>query len=583
MKLNETKMKKNMEKLYQTNLNKVKILSFLRFIDVILIIVFLCLSDKNHFYLILSILFIFLFGGLIIIHDNYYKKVDYYEKYLKILDTYRLRNSNQWDTFLEDGSRYCNDHNTYMQDLDIIGKHSLYQYLCSAKTLQGKSFLFQCFSNPEISQKDWQERQEVVQWLAHHHDFILEFQIYLASLEENMDLEENIEYLKKEIPAHPFLLLTILGNAVSLITLIMAFEHVLPYFVFYAVVVFKYLFSYLYGLYYKEEFEQIGVLAKNVKKLTALFQYLSKIKRENKKLKKIIENVCQSIRTIQKLDTIEGFSHLKDNFLANFIFNGIFTVDPYILFQYQTIQKQDKKNLMQSMKDISYLEGMISLANIAITKENICIPKRSNDICLEFEELTHPLLEEDVCVPNSFSMSEHIYIITGSNMSGKTSFLRTIGINLILASAGTYVCASEFHSCYLKIFTSMRIQDNIEKGISTFYGELLRIKEAIVYQKEKKPMIVLIDEIFKGTNYNDRMLGATNVIKKLNQDNVLLFITTHDFELCDTKVAKVENCYFTEFYEKDNILFDYKIRKGKCTTTNAKYLMKRLHILDEDQ
>ena len=167
-------------------------------------------------------------------------------------------------------------------------------------------------------------------------------------------------------------------------------------------------------------------------------------------------------------------------------------------------------------------------------------------------------------------------------MSGKTSFLRTIGINLILANAGTYVCADSFNSSYLKIFTSMSVKDNIEKGISTFYGELLRIKEAITYQEKNKFMIVLVDEIFKGTNYNDRILGAVNVIKKLNKDNVMLFITTHDFELCDTNVAQVNNYYFSEYYEKDNIKFDYKIREGRCKTTNAKYLMKRLNILDED-
>ena len=221
---------------------------------------------------------------------------------------------------------------------------------------------------------------------------------------------------------------------------------------------------------------------------------------------------------------------------------------------------------------------IISLSTIAILKNNVCIPNRCDNISLEFENIKHPLLEEDKCIANDFKNNSGVLIITGSNMSGKTSFLRTIGINLILANAGTYTCATKFSSSYLKIFTSMRVQDNIELGISTFYGELLRIKDAIEYQKTNNNMIVLVDEIFKGTNYNDRILGATKVIEKLNKDNVILFITTHDFELCDEK--NVLNYYFTEEYDKDNIKFDYKIRIGKCKTTNAKYLMKRLHIID---
>ena len=161
-------------------------------------------------------------------------------------------------------------------------------------------------------------------------------------------------------------------------------------------------------------------------------------------------------------------------------------------------------------------------------------------------------------------------------MGGKTSFLRTIGINIILMNAGGYVCADSFSSCYLKIFTSMRIRDDLVNGISTFYGELLRIKDAINYI-DKGNMLVLIDEIFKGTNYQDRIYGAKEVIERLNIKNAICFITTHDFVLCDEK--NVKNYYVKEYYENDEIKFDYKIREGKCSSTNAKYLMKKIGII----
>ena len=169
-------------------------------------------------------------------------------------------------------------------------------------------------------------------------------------------------------------------------------------------------------------------------------------------------------------------------------------------------------------------------------------------------------------------------IITGSNMGGKTTFLRTIGINLILMQAGTYVCGNIFSSSYFKIFTSMRVMDNIDEGISTFYGELLRIKDMVEYNG-KGNMLVLVDEIFKGTNYNDRMYGAREVVNRLNNKNTLAFITTHDFELCDSE--GVSNYHVKEDYEGEKIIFDYKIRKGKCNSTNALYLMEKLGIVNK--
>ena len=210
----------------------------------------------------------------------------------------------------------------------------------------------------------------------------------------------------------------------------------------------------------------------------------------------------------------------------------------------------------------------------SIVRNDVCVPSISKDVCIDAIELKHPLLKE--CVSNSFSSSNGVNIITGSNMGGKTSFIRTIGINILLMNAGTYVCASSFSSSLFKVFTSISISDSISEGISTFYEELLRISEAIKYSDGNR--LILIDEIFKGTNYNDRIYGALKVIDKFNDNRTILFITTHDFELCDVK--NVSNYYFKEYYEGENIKFDYKIRQGKCTSTNAKYLMNRLGIVD---
>ena len=168
-------------------------------------------------------------------------------------------------------------------------------------------------------------------------------------------------------------------------------------------------------------------------------------------------------------------------------------------------------------------------------------------------------------------------MITGSNMSGKTTFMRTIALNLILAYAGGFVFAKNMSCFPMHIMTSMRVKDNVEEGISTFYGELLRIKEMIEYSHKKQPMICFIDEIFKGTNSLDRIAGAKATIEKLSLPYAYTFLTTHDLELGQ---LKKQNYHFDEYYEDEHIYFDYKIKKGISKSSNGQFLLKQVGILD---
>ena len=162
-------------------------------------------------------------------------------------------------------------------------------------------------------------------------------------------------------------------------------------------------------------------------------------------------------------------------------------------------------------------------------------------------------------------------------MSGKTTFLRTLAINLALLYMGAPVCAKEFKASYMKIFTSMRVTDDVAHGISTFYAEILRIKTMSEYKKINQPMLCLIDEIFKGTNSADRIVGAKGVITGLSAPNTMVIVSTHDFELCALAKedgSQVTNYHFEEYYQDDQLKFDYKIKDGRCTTTNARAILK---------
>ena len=196
-------------------------------------------------------------------------------------------------------------------------------------------------------------------------------------------------------------------------------------------------------------------------------------------------------------------------------------------------------------------------------------------------EMGHPLIVEKKRVSNNFDMEDRICIITGSNMSGKSTHLRTVGLNLVLAYAGAAVCAGKFECSIMDIHTSMRLGDDLNSGISTFYAELLRIKSIIAASREQKPMIFLIDEVFRGTNSRDRYTGAKNVLLNLNKGWIIGLISTHDFDLCQlekNESGRIMNYHFTEEYLQNEIRFDYKIRRGRCNTTNARYLMKMAGI-----
>jgi DNA mismatch repair ATPase MutS len=229
----------------------------------------------------------------------------------------------------------------------------------------------------------------------------------------------------------------------------------------------------------------------------------------------------------------------------------------------------------------------MSLAVVGQTRENCCFPELLTESAprLQARDLQHLLLDEAQGVPNDIEVRSETRIITGSNMSGKTTFLRTLASSVVLAWAGAPVCAAQFGLTRLHVFTSIRVTDDITKGLSTFYAELLRIKSMVEFAKKKTPMLICIDEIFKGTNSADRIIGARAAIERLTGPQNITLVSTHDFELCDLlspNDTPVTNYHFAETYDVEgHIHFDFRLQPGRCQTTNAKYLLRLAGILDE--
>lgn len=556
---------------------KVNIISSIRLIVFILMILSFFISSSNNIYVYIGFVFLIFFLLLIFIHDKYYKLLDYYNKYIIILDEYKDRKSGKWREFSDKGNEY---NNYLFSDLNIVGDNSLFQYLSICNTIGGRDKLINKLSDNKCDNKELIKRQDVIKDLTKMIDFDISFQVSMFDFRnKKINLEEGINVLNKKVGNKKVdLFIGLLFSLLSLILLFFGYLKIISLNYFYGMFLFNFFVNYMYSYIYNKEFNDISIVSLLYGKLSNTFDLIINNNYNSLELNKIYKDVKDSYGMVKKIQFIDNLNNLKNNILASFIFNGLFCVNIIVMYLYSYYQTSNIYSLKKGICDIEELEAYISLAGVGIVNNNVCMPVMNDDVSISFSNMKHPLIDNNRCVGNDFKGTNGVNIITGSNMGGKTTFIRTIGINLILMYAGTFVCADSFSSSYFKIYTSISVGDDISKGISTFYNELLRIKEAIDNDKDNR--IILVDEIFKGTNYNDRIYGAKEVIKKFNDNRTILFVTTHDFELCDIKGKNINNYYVKEFYEDDNIKFDYKIREGKCTSTNAMYLMKKLKIID---
>jgi len=300
----------------------------------------------------------------------------------------------------------------------------------------------------------------------------------------------------------------------------------------------------------------------------------------SQKLQQIQSRLGQlsAAQAIKDLSRIADKVNVKHNALIWFLINVLLLWDFWCAMLFEKWKQKYAAEAAGWLPALGEFESLLCLASLPSVCDNTCIPAISDDI--KAREMGHPLIPAKVRVDNDFICGNNILIISGSNMSGKTTFMRTLGINLVLARAGSFVCAKDMSFALIEIITSMRIADDLNQGISTFYAELRRIKSIIALAEKGPKMLFLIDEIFKGTNSIDRIIGAKTVITKLESFGAIGIITTHDLELCEiaTTASRIVNYSFSEEYRDGQIYFDYEIKPGQSTTTNAQYLMEMVGI-----
>jgi DNA mismatch repair ATPase MutS len=279
---------------------------------------------------------------------------------------------------------------------------------------------------------------------------------------------------------------------------------------------------------------------------------------------------------------ISSAASLQNNQILSLLVNALLPWDIFFAYLLDGFKQKLNQRLPAWLNVWYQAEGLTALANFAYLNPEYRFPVIRDSITqpvLTAKGLGHPLIAKSARVVNDFSFSDlgEVALISGSNMSGKSTFLRTLGVNLTLAYAGTVVNADQMQISILRLFTCIQISDSLKDGFSYFYAEVRRLKKLLTWLEESEQTAVfyLIDEIFQGTNHEERRIGSLAYLKSLVNANGVGAISTHDIEL--SKMADIElriqNYNFQDSVEDGKMSFDYRLRPGPSPTTNALKIM----------
>lgn len=538
-------------------------------IFIVMIILLISFSGYIFYGLLSSIVFL-IFIIFSLSTNCLYKKYNHLKVLMNVYDNHEKRRNLKLDYLYDSGQEFIDKEDYKELDLDLFGKKSIYQYLSVCKTKIGKSILAKALKGEYKRDKDY---TDLVMKMSQTEDTLsLEASIQSFTSTKEINYDELNSVNSNKIPFKFTYLIPLLCFISTIVYLILSLTLKLNIALILIPILLTFLTSKMFlknpifnlkaGLYYDVSCNYLDFI-----------NHLKEYEIDNNYFKTLKQEILEEENALKKMKLLYLILSLRQNIIFNVVFNAIFVLD-FSTMIFFNIESKSSKKLEGLFNNVGEIETLISLSNIGCDNEYATIPNDSDNI--EVLDMKHPLVKN--CVSNSITFNGGI-ILTGSNMSGKTTFMRTLGVNLVLKNAGGIVLAKKFNAPRMNIYTSLRANDLLQEGISTFYAEILRMKKMNQAIKTEK-CFILVDEIFKGTNAYERISASLKVIDKFNQYNVNFIISTHDFELCDAN--NISNYHFNEEYSNDNkISFDYKIKSGKSESKNALYLLKMADIIDE--
>jgi len=578
---------------YSSYLNlkdKLKSLAFFRVVTFIsfLVIVTISANYSNLLGVIIStILFILVFVLLVKQFNNTQYLANHNEFLSKINSDELLRSKGSLDGF-DLGQEFAYTEHPYHNDLDIFGNNSLFQLINRCTTFWGRKTLAEWLSS-KARQEEILLRQESIKELSGEIDWLQKFQATGLHHESKADIGNFLKWLKsgQVISGSSFYkIVRFLGPVLMTLIFILVILSVITYhWIFFGIVLNSLILLSILDRV-KNIHEQTTEAIKTLRSLEALIILVEKEDFRSVKLKNLqsvyLENTPKVSQRIGALNRILQNLDNRSNQTYH-LFNVLFLLDLHYAIQAEKWKMDQPENVDAWFDAMGETEGLTSFAGMAFANPGYVFPQilRGEHILIT-KDMGHPLIPVKSRIPNDFSLEgqESIGMITGSNMAGKSTFLRTIGVNMVLALAGGPVCADTFKLTPSQIFSSMRTQDNLEENISSFYAELNRIKQLLQVTADNTPVFFLLDEILKGTNSHDRHLGAVSLVRQLTEENTSGLISTHDIDLAKeaTEGRNVSNYSFNSTIHGDEILFDYKLTPGICESFNASKLMKKMGI-----
>ncbi len=473
-------------------------------------------------------------------------------------------------------------------DLDIFGEGSLFHLLNRATTTIGKRKLALLLNEPLLNSRQIIAQQQAIKQLASQP---APRQLITASgrveKEEEGKIDEIISWIGTK-------------NILQSKKWIHIIRYILPAFNLASFLYYLYsdnlailslgiLLSWLVtGIHFKHINEQHRLTGK---KSAILQQYSSILKHfysadagSSTLLQSLQSTARNAQQEILKLSKLTALLDHRLNLLVNLFLNSFFLYDIQCMLSLEKWKVKNSSKFNDWIDTVGEIEVLGSFASFVFNQPAYCFPEiKEGRLTIEATQLAHPLIHIDSQVSNNINIGEKekLLIITGSNMSGKSTFLRTIGINLLLAQCGSTVCATTFAFVPMRILSSMRINDSLLTNTSYFMAELKRLHEIIQQLATGEPCLVLIDEVLRGTNSDDKTHGSTELIARLLQFNCLTLFATHDLSLSalqNTYPGMISNYCFESLIENGELSFDYKLREGVATNKNATFLMKKMGI-----
>lgn len=487
------------------------------------------------------------------------------------------------------GDVYVNVNHPYSYDLDIFGIRSIYQLLNRTVTTNGADSLATTLQHP-YAFNELTALQELNKELASKPEFLHRFRITgLLNVQEENAQARLRQWLAMEDLFHGkklFAILQLVVPVLSVLFFILSFMQGTLHTGLIAMLAINWGVNMRYA---KKVKLAHYLVSESLKTVAQTEQLLHEAIKEDFTAGTLVSLKEEMVNTVQSITALKKLAHLFDNRqngMVGPLLNSFFLFDVHCMLSLEKWRSQYKDNIDNAMSQVGRLDMYNSVANYTFNHpENVYPTLDATSTVIKGVDLKHPLIKKDTAIGNSFSIGEQeqLYMLTGANMTGKSTFIRTVGTNLLMAYIGVPVQAVSLSVPAIKIYTSIRVTDSVQDDVSYFKAELLRMQLLMnEVGNSTTPYLVLLDEPLRGTNSADKQAGTKAIVEKLLRFNAIGIIATHDTGLCamaDEHAGKISNYHFESEVTDGALQFDYTLKHGGSTSNNATTLMHMMGIV----